>query len=531
MKKEAILLACALVLTLTIVSANSAPRIEELDEEIILCESTALSLIFNATDIDGDILTTGISPSGPFFAKPISSDIPITQIEIFSGNLTKEQANKVYEKTIFISDGIFVDSKEITFTVLETNNPPKIENPGVQTISLEDSTTQYKKVLAIDIESGNQDSGNITFNITSPLGLNLTIDEFGTIVFSAESSSIGSHEIEVCAIDSGVENIDQKIGFCGQGLPASTCKTFSLLVVETNTAPTISFSNSSNPDPTVIGTDATTFEVFKFDPEEVIPDALWYVDNILKEIDSGNVKDKFTYSFGCGVGGKHTIKVKVTDGLLSDTVSWNLDIVEVACPEGLASSEKIGGLFCEEKWGCYDWGICQNAASSLESGVLPNTDYQQIQQQCSENNWPEEVCGLQVRSCSDTNDCMAQNEKPLEISACYFSFQPSCSDNLQNCHEDECEFLADCGGPCEPCSACSDGIKNHGEEEVDCGGPCFEQCPGKILSSSEKRVKQIIILVVLLLLIVVVVQSTRLVLSRNKLGENKMEEINHANLK
>ncbi|RME53783.1 hypothetical protein D6783_00880 [Candidatus Woesearchaeota archaeon] len=30
----------------------------------------------------------------------------------------------------------------------------------------------------------------------------------------------------------------------------------------------------------------------------------------------------------------------------------------------------------------------------------------------------------------------------------------------------------DCGGPCEPCPSCTDGVRNQGEEGVDCGGPC-----------------------------------------------------------
>ncbi len=48
----------------------------------------------------------------------------------------------------------------------------------------------------------------------------------------------------------------------------------------------------------------------------------------------------------------------------------------------------------------------------------------------------------------------------------------TCYDGLKNCHDGACEEDVDCGGPCEPCPSCTDGILNQGEEAVDCGGPC-----------------------------------------------------------
>ncbi len=55
--------------------------------------------------------------------------------------------------------------------------------------------------------------------------------------------------------------------------------------------------------------------------------------------------------------------------------------------------------------------------------------------------------------------------------------KPTCYDKIKNCHEDgECEEDVDCGGPCDPCPTCTDGIQNQGEEAVDCGGPC-KACP------------------------------------------------------
>lgn len=44
----------------------------------------------------------------------------------------------------------------------------------------------------------------------------------------------------------------------------------------------------------------------------------------------------------------------------------------------------------------------------------------------------------------------------------------------------------DCGGSCDPCESCDDGIQNQGEKGIDCGGPC-KQCPVKASCSDGIR--------------------------------------------
>ncbi|MCK4491423.1 MAG: hypothetical protein KAU03_02285, partial [Candidatus Altiarchaeales archaeon] len=64
------------------------------------------------------------------------------------------------------------------------------------------------------------------------------------------------------------------------------------------------------------------------------------------------------------------------------------------------------------------------------------------------------------------------------------STKATCYDGLKNCHDGACEEDIDCGGPCEPCPSCTDGIQNQGETEIDCGGPCTP-CQEKILALKE----------------------------------------------
>ena len=49
---------------------------------------------------------------------------------------------------------------------------------------------------------------------------------------------------------------------------------------------------------------------------------------------------------------------------------------------------------------------------------------------------------------------------------------PMCSDGEQNGDEES----IDCGGVCSNCPTCHDGIQNQGELGVDCGGPCPSTC-------------------------------------------------------
>lgn len=84
--------------------------------------------------------------------------------------------------------------------------------------------------------------------------------------------------------------------------------------------------------------------------------------------------------------------------------------------------------------------------------------------------------GLKTRSCTWQTNCPGEIA-PAQKEVC--DYVPSCDDDLLNCHEvgfDEfyCEEKVDCGGPCDPCPTCFDGVKNQDETGVDCGGSCAE---------------------------------------------------------
>lgn len=509
---------------------NSAPIMSELPPEIFVCENNFLSYYFNVTDIDGDIITTSIVPSDVFSTfPPTSSGANFTVFEITSGILSKGDAgganagSKTYKETISVIDNYnetcCADSKNTNITVIEKNWAPDITDIGVQTVWAKGTNnTFYKQVEVTDIESGNQNSGNLTFNITiwNSTGsiVNLfNISSVGVMNFTANSSYIGVYNIGVCVRDLGLSNPHENISLCGQdGSSLTSCSNFSLTVTAENRVPQIISYYPLNLNLSVFGTDSLYFNITKYDPDGTIPDAYWYVDNISREIDAGSLIDEFNYLFGCEVSGNHKIKVEITDGLLNASVQWNLTVSYVECPRGVLPGISGGGglIVCIEKWTCKDWQQCKNLEQAYKNKEISYELMRAIKERCSLLNWNDEICGFQNRECNDLNYCNKNLTKPGTIKECYYTTLPNCIDGIKNCHDGACEVLVDCGGPCKPCPTCSDGIKNHGEEEIDCGGPCP---PCLIERPLTKRlyIGYFLIILIILLIIVIIIKLIRVI--------------------
>jgi len=269
------------------------------------------------------------------------------------------------------------------------------------------------------------------------------------------------------------------------------------------------FSNFS-----AVANDNLVFNVSKYDPDGTIPDSYWYADSISKKYYSGNSSDEFRYSFGCGVSGIHNISVEITDGLLNDSYNWTVTVSFIPCPSEQASLGGGGGgegkPLCAEKWVCGDWQVCQNANVSLKAGLLKGSDYRLIKEVCSKNSWGDDSCGLQTKFCGDVANCNSSRNKPAEVQACYYTQHPSCNDGIKNCHDDSCELLIDCGGPCGNCPTCSDKIQNQGEEGIDCGGPCPWKCQVEMPEKQDWKFC-ILKLIILILVIIIIIRIKRII--------------------
>ena len=472
--------------------SNSNPIIGYTPNEILVCENSFLpeftsDSFFNVSDIDEDSPSAYITPHPPFYVNTLKSfNSTLTEYYIYSGILSKEDAggvnvgSKTYYGTIIVADAVSSDSRDVNITVIEVNNAPDITNIGVQTIwSRGENRTFYKQVQVTDVEDGNQDSGNLNFSVIFSGQTLFNISSNGVINFTGNSSYLGVHDISVCVKDSGIVNPHENISLCSQdGSLITSCNNFSLTVTNENRAPNITSYSPLNLSFNANGYDALYFSVTEYDSDGTFPDVYWYVDDILKEYDSGgSLFDDFSYIFGCGISGVHSVKVIITDGELNDSVQWNVIVSPVECPSGVISPGIGGGgskvvVECIPKWACEEWPQCKKLR--IGAGLVEiNLGYESlIRERCNIFNWSNNFCGFQIRKCNDLNFCKSNLTRPGLVRECYYTENPTCEDNIMNCHNNSCEILVDCGGPCKVCETCSDRIKNQNEEDVDCGGSC-----------------------------------------------------------
>jgi len=518
MKKEELISILIVILLLPIATANTAPSLSEIDDELFVCENSAMNLEFSARDIDEQELTIDISPKDTFFVRKTFATADSAQAELFSGILTKNHTLQPYDSTISVSDGELVDSKDVEITVIEVNNPPTIQNNTVlDTVSLYHDKIYWKKMKVTDKEDGNEISEDITFTLEFLEGPKIfDITQRGEIYFVAEQTEIGFYKMRVCAQDSGLKAPHKRIDLCENAAEKkSVCQELQLAITSKNTEPTITshspanlIANATKEIPTI------NFSMKSFDPEGLTLQTSWYVGTNLTKTEIAETS-KFQHTFGCGIPRKEKIKAEISDGLLSDSIEWQIDIKGFPCVEE-NTSESQGDL-CQTKMACSDWDLCQNAFRSLEIGAVSREDYDNIKTGCDEQTWNEEFCGFQIRSCFDVNNCESEDEKPAEIQLCYFSLEPSCTDGLINCHTSACEIATDCGGSCPPCETCSDEIRNQNEEGTDCGGECKLTCPTgfQILKS---KMKYPLFIAIALFIGLIIFQSVRIKRIKKDLG-------------
>src|SRR3989344_885682 len=517
---------------------NNQPIILDLPSEILVCEGQALGYYFNVSDADVNLDRVDISPVDPFFATITKNPEPgktVYEALIFSGVLGKNRVNRnqgyrTYPELVSAIDrNNGIDTKNIDITVIEINHALSMSNIGVKTVwTIGDDNLFDYQVQASDIEDGNQNSGNLTFNISFLDGAPrlFNISKNGTMFFdpnvdlnlSAVSLPI-IYNISVCVNDTGLEAIHQNISLCNQdGKSMTTCQQFSLTVTNENRAPIITSHYPINLSFKAKGEEAIYFNASYRDPDTTVPDAYWYVDDVFSKYNNGSLFSEFQFSFPCGIGGEHNVSLSVTDGALNSSLQWNISLEATSCP--VSSSGGGGGGFsrCEEMWGCFDWNVCQDAATSFEQEILSEEDYGLIKAGCKNDFIPDDHCGFQIRDCTDVNFCNSTRLMPDLVQGCFFVQNPSCTDGVKNCHDNSCELLIDCGGTCGACATCSDKKQNQGEQGIDCGGPCPGICLPKQPFFRLSFLYYFLFFLILLVIIVIVIMIIRIWKARKKIN-------------
>ncbi len=520
------------------VLTNYPPEILNVSSEILVCENTMLDYPFSVSDKDGvSGLDVSISPPNPFYTEFIRNDSNIlSEYRIWSGWLRKNDTNAkrnddegwaVYKETLEADDKGSSTLFSTNITIIEVNNPPKF-NIGVQTINLflkgEGANFYYDIGNYLTSQGEETPTQNLTFYLayqnesSSPFNITKSgvINTTGNKGYIAPGKNSTAYNLKICVGDTGLLGriLHPNISICLKGNPPqdeknkSYCDNFTLIITKENRPPNITSYYPSNLSLKVSGTDILYFNASVYDPDWDVVDVYWYIDNESEKYEEEVNFSKFEYSFGCNVGENHTIKVIATDGLLNDSVVWNISVNYAECdnksPTG-GGGGSVGKLYCEEKWGCNDWMRCGNLDKLAKEGWVSKSTELLIKERCSLLNYTTGFCGFQTRICADFDYCKTELKKPGILRECYYTENPNCTDGIKNCHNGSCEVLVDCGGACEACPTCNDGIKNQDEEEIDCGGPCplCKELPFKpVLFKSIVSYSLIALLIVILILVI-----------------------------
>jgi len=467
------------------VVGNSPPVIIDLDKNIYACENKRLRYEFEVRDDEGQDVSVLINPPNPFFVVLNEKyDEYLSSYEIISGILDVDlidakriglQGWGVYEEEITASDGEMMDREDILITIIEVNDAPFIEDIGVKTIWTVGDDSEFKYLVNASDEETDYD---FSLEFLDALAF-FEIDENGYMNVKGNESLIGVYNLRVCVEDEGLKTVvhSQK-DIClpeGDVLPLISCDEFSLTITNDNRAPVITSYSPNYSNFSVLGTEDVYFNVSERDPDGTIPDVYWYVEDVMIEHDEGESFDEFRYNFGCGVGGEFVVRAVATDGLLNDSVEWNVSVELVGCasaPVSGGGGGGGGGVYCEEEWVCEDWFSCRILNSDFDREIVSKFYENEINERCDVEGYNDDYCGYQNRKCQDLGKCGSTQFILPSVRACYYTENPNCEDGIKNCHHGFCEILIDCGGSCSVCPTCEDGIMNQGEQEVDCGGPC-----------------------------------------------------------
>ncbi|MBD3319220.1 hypothetical protein GF342_04900 [Candidatus Woesearchaeota archaeon] len=253
----------------------------------------------------------------------------------------------------------------------------------------------------------------------------------GLINVTFNASQVGNYSINITVSDI---------------FSATDSQVFYLEILPPNTAPVIT-AFTPNGSATIAEGSSQVFTINKTDAENASLTTTWYVNGAVQQttVDGAPyLQDSFTYATGCSSSGAYTVMVQVSDGVLSDSQSWNLTVTE-SCSTGGGGGG--GGRYrppvkpltnvtveCTESWTCTGWSACDgsqqvrnctdvNACGTI--GDRPATE-RSCTLSCVPNwvcsEWEECVDDLQHRYCTDHNNCGELG--PLEVRQCVAVARP-----------------------------------------------------------------------------------------------------------
>jgi len=462
------------IVNITVNNVNDAPNLSYIPNFYIY-ENEAFYYNVDADDPDLNIPNSNeilyfYDDTSMFVINELTGEISFTPDYDDAGN------NKTV--IIFVSDEETIDFQYVNFTIIEVNDPPILILDTAQTVYVNDSFYSYD-VYSYDEEDGGEDTGNLTFWDNTNL---FNISQYnGKFNITLDISMVGTYNINISVNDT-------------QG--SMNSEVLSLTITDENRPPVISAYSPTDLTPQIEETESINFSITAYDPDGTIPSKRWYLDDTELNV----TVSSYLYITGYESSGIHNMTVFVSDGIATITLTWIITVTDKAQPSGPAGPSGGGGggggSACVSLWVCTDWSPCS-------------------------------IDDIQIRSCTDNRNC--NYNRPNEVQDCIYVPIPTCNDKVKNCHDNGCEILVDCGGPCKMCPTCDDKIKNQNEIGIDCGGPC-PLCRKELEIEAPLKMPEkvminwwlfLILILILLLIIKVIKNRIKSMVSDKKKGKEK----------
>jgi len=424
-----------------VVNVEEPPSIVPFPTQFNLCEHENFYYDVDAIDEDLNIPNT---PEELFFYDNITLFVINEQTgEIsFSPDLDNPEHTGRFPARIYVTDEIFMDYQDTAFLIVPINDAPVMEVIPAKTVWVNDTLDFYASTY--DEEDGSNYEGNMNFTDNTTL---FDIDDYGHIVYTGKQEDNGTTSyIQICALDNGITP-PSNASLCDNDYePKTTCREFSLTVTDVNRPPIITSYVPSRLVFDIYEGENVTFIITKYDPDGTTPTTYWFKNSVLVEVG----QDTWIFETKIGDAGDYIIKAEITDGMLNDSVEWQ---VTVRAPPSIPGGAGGGGASCKGIWRCTDWTECTNFSRMFLNLTEKSraTWYAMFIKDCIKRNITSEACGLQIRTCVETTKCPNLENVPIDYMSCNLIPGPSCGDGIRNCHHGACELLIDCGGPCAPC--------------------------------------------------------------------------------
>jgi len=478
----------------------------------------------------------------------LKNSVIVNESAYFLPNETFNAVAFSNELRIYANDSSnFIYNNNVTFYVSIPVTPPYFEALDTEIFGCEGSSLNYR-VNVTDIGGDNlipyvipsyslfypnplsfTGGTNVSFYIisgelskTSAGGANAGSKSYETNISITDDTSIDSQDINITIIE--INNPPYLTPVENQSVQTGTNTTFSYQIQVEDQEEGEEDSGNLNFNVSIIDSEGASSEFFNInstgDVSFEVNSSIAGVYNLTFCVeDNGLASPHPNISSECNTGGSSLFSC--SEATLTITEE-EVTITPTPSPRG-------GGGWpapkkCTPKWVCEPWYNCENLEKALDIELITFPDYSQILAKCSINNWNQIFCGVQTRECTDLRYCNTTDSKPTTLQECYYTREPSCKDEIKNCHDGSCELLVDCGGPCPACPTCSDGIQNQGEKGVDCGGPCI-QCKLEKPQIRKSCLLYLLLIIIIILLLAIIENTKKIMHLRKKIRTIKLYQV------